>query len=92
MERTFEFEKLHNIVNYQSLIYYLKGPNKDIDFNDFIDAETLFDDINSKKMLFEGSRKNQIEFKLKLSSVKIGGNKSNKQLSKIENFTKYYKS
>ena len=43
-------------------------------------------------MLFEGSRKNQIEFELKLSSVKIGGNKSNKQLSKIENFTKYCKS
>ena len=49
MEKTFEFEKLCNIVNYQSLIYYLKSPNKDIDFNDFIDAETLFDDINSKK-------------------------------------------
>ena len=26
------------------------GPTKDIDFNDFIDVETLFDDIKSKDM------------------------------------------
>ena len=57
MEKTFEFEKLCNIVNYQSLIYYLKSPNKDIDFNDFIDAETLFDDINSKKNVIWGFKK-----------------------------------
>ena len=57
MEKTFEFEKLCNIVNYQSLIYYLKSPNKDIDFNDSIDAETLFDDINSKKNVIWGFKK-----------------------------------
>ena len=28
---------------------------------------------------------------MKLSSVRIGGNKSNKQLSEIENITKFYK-
>ena len=33
-----------------------------------------------------------MEIQLKLSSVRIGGNKSNKQLSKIENITKFYKS
>ena len=39
--------KLHS-GNYQNLIYHFKGPTKDIDFNDFIDVETLFDDIKSK--------------------------------------------
>ena len=48
-ERTEEIEKLHNSVNCQDLIYHLKSPTKDIAFNNFIDAETLFDDIKSKK-------------------------------------------
>ena len=52
-------------------MYHFKGPTKDIDFIDFIDAATLFDDIKSEK---------------------IGSNKSNKQLSEIENITKFYKS
>ena len=30
-------------------MYHFKGPTKDIDFNYFIDAETFFDDIRSKK-------------------------------------------
>ena len=33
-----------------------------------------------------------MEFESKLSSVRVVGNKSDKQLSKIENFTKFYKS
>ena len=48
-ERTGEIESLHNSVNFQNLIYHFKGPTKEIDFNDLIDAETLFDDIKSKK-------------------------------------------
>ena len=42
-------EKLHNSFNFQNLIYHFKGPTKDKNFNDFIHAETLFDDIKSKK-------------------------------------------
>ena len=53
-------------------IYHLKGPPKDIYFNDFIDAETLFDDIESR---FEDVEKNQREYESKLSSVRIGGDK-----------------
>ena len=48
-ERTGEIEKLHNSVTFQNLVYHYKGPIKDIDFNDFIEAETLFDNIKSKK-------------------------------------------
>ena len=52
VERTEKIEKLHNSVNFQNLIYHFMGPTKDIYFNDFIDAETLFDDIKSKKIRF----------------------------------------
>ena len=33
-----------------------------------------------------------MEFELKLSSIRLGGNKSNNQLSEIENITNFYKS
>ena len=58
----------------------------------FIDAETLFDDIKSKKVGIEDLEKKRTEFESKLISVRIGGNKSKKQLSEIENITKFYKS
>ena len=65
------------------MIYHFKGPTKDIDFNDFIDAETFFDNAKSRKIKFEDVEINQREFELKLSIVEIGGNKSNKQLCEI---------
>ena len=40
-------------------MYHFKGPTKDIDFNDLIDAETLCDDIKPKKIRFEDVDKNQ---------------------------------
>ena len=64
----------------------MKGPIKIMDFNDFIDPETLFDNIKSKKIRFEVLKK---YFQLKLSSIRMGGNKSNKQLSEIENITNF---
>ena len=73
-------------------IIYFKGPTKDIEFNDFNDPETLFDDIKSRKIRFEDVEKNQIEFESKLSSIRIGTNKPKKQLSEMENITKFYKS
>ena len=48
--------------------------------------------LTIQKIRFENVEKNQSEFELKLSSVRIGVNKSNKQLSEIENITKFYKS
>ena len=60
-------------------------------FNDLINAETLFDDIKSKKLRFEDAekKKKQTEFESKLSSVRIGGNKSDKHPCEIENITKF---
>ena len=72
------------------MIYHL-CPVKGIDFNYFIDTETYFDDMKSKKIRFENIEKNQRKFALKLSTVGIGSNKLNQQLSEIENITKLYK-
>ena len=72
------------------MINHFKGPPKNIDFNDFTDAITLIDDIKSKKIRFEDVEKNQMEFEL--SSVRIGRDKSDKQLREIENITNFYKS
>ena len=60
----------------------MKGPRKNIDFNDFIDAETVFDDVTSENIKFEDVGKNQMEFVTKLSitllikELIIGGHKS----------------
>ena len=60
----------------------MKGPSKNIDFNDFIDAETVFDDVTSENIKFEDVGKNQMEFVTKLSITLlikesiIGGHKS----------------
>ena len=54
-----KIEKLHNSANFQNLIYHFKGPTKDIDFNNLIDAATLFDNIMSKEIRIEDVEKNQ---------------------------------
>ena len=41
-ERSQEIEKLHISYNLENLIYHFKSFTKDIDFNNFIDAETQF--------------------------------------------------
>ena len=43
----------------------------------------------SEKILFEDTEKYQREFESKFSSVRIGSNKSNKQLRGIKNITKF---
>ena len=87
-----ELEKLKNyiiVLFWKFDIYHFKSPTEDIDFND---AESLFDDRKGKQIRFEDVEKILIKFESKLTSVRIGGNKLNKQLSEIENFTKFYKS
>ena len=75
-----EFEKLYNNVNFESLMQQFRGFTKDIDLND-LNAETLFDDIEFRRIRFEDVEKSQIGLKSKLSNVKIGGKKSDEQLS-----------
>ena len=73
------------------MIHHFKGPTKDVIFNDFVDTENLFVAIRSTKIRYEDAEKNQMEFESKLSSIRLGGHKSNKQLSEIENITSFYK-
>ena len=87
-ERTKEGEKLYDSDNFKYLIYLFKGSTQDLDFNDFIDVETLFDGLKFKRIRFVDVEKNQMKLKSKLSSAKIGGNKSDEQLRTIEDITK----
>ena len=87
-ERTKEGEKLYDSDNFKHLIYLFKGSTQDLDFNDFIDVETLFDGLKFKRIRFVDVEKNQMKLKSKLSSAKIGGNKSDEQLKTIEDITK----
>ena len=82
-----ELEKF-NVV---SLIYHFNDSTKSIDHNYLVHTETLFDDINSKEIRFEDIEKNQMEFESKYTGAIIGDNKSNKQVSKIENILNFCK-
>ena len=79
-------------LNFKYLLYHFKGSAEDLDFNDFIDAETLFDDAKFKIIRFEDVEKDQIRFKLKLNSGRIGGNNSEEYLKAAENIMKFYNS
>ena len=87
-ERTKEGEKLYDSVNFKYFIYLFKGSIQDLDFHDFIDVETLFDGSKFKRIRFGAVEKNQMKLKSKLSSAKIGGNKSDEQLRTIEDIRK----
>ena len=82
-----ELEKF-NVV---SLIYHFNDSTKSIDHNYLAHTETLFDDINSKEIRFEDIEKNQMEFESKYTGAIIGDNKSDKQVSKIENILNFCK-
>ena len=84
LRKKLEKLKVHNSVNLEKLIYDFKGSIKDIDCNGFIDFETLLNDIKSKNVKPKDVEKNPIEFKSKLSRVRVGGDKSDKQLSEEE--------
>ena len=72
--------KIHNSVNFEKLIHYFKGSPKNIYFNDFIDGKTLFNDIKFKRIGFADVAGNLMEFKSKLHSTRVGGNKLEEQL------------
>ena len=59
MKRTQKLEKLHKSVNFERLKYYFQGSTKDINLNDFINAETIFDDIKFKRIRFDDAEKNK---------------------------------
>ena len=48
------------------------GSTPDLDFNNFIDAVTSFDDVKSKRTKLSDAEKSQIEVKSKLSKLERG--------------------
>ena len=48
------------------------GSAADLDFNNFIDAVTSFDDVKSKRTKLSDAEKSQIEVKSKLSKLERG--------------------
>ena len=64
---------------------------KNVDFNNFIDAATLFDQIQSKRKKNQLIQKKKLlESESKVNNVKIGGKRSDKQRSEIENISNLY--
>ena len=64
------------------------GSTADVDFNNFIDAVTSFDDVKSKRTKLSDAEKSQIEVKSKLSKLERG--KTDKQQKEIENIKNCY--
>ena len=52
-------EKLHNRIDFQNLIYHYKDPTANLNFNDFSDAATLFDEIKSCRIKVANTEKNR---------------------------------
>ena len=85
-----EIEKWYGSVHFKIWYIVLKVQLKKKSKNQ--KTKILFDNIKSKKIRFEDVKKKYVEFQSKVSSAKLGGNKSNKQLSEIENNTNFSKS
>ena len=81
--------KLHNSIYFKKLLYHYKGPTANVDFNGFTDATTL-DEIKSNRIKLVDEEKSQMEFKSKLSDIRIEERKSDKQRSEIENNVNLY--
>ena len=52
-----EKQELYNSVNFNNLTYHYKGRTANVDFNDFVDAATLLQNIKSKKIKLVNTKK-----------------------------------
>ena len=81
-ERIEKTEKLHNNIDFENLVNHLEplqGVIVHIEFNDFIDISTLYNELNSHRIKLDFVEKNQMKFISKLTDRRIGGNKSGDQ-------------
>ena len=62
-ERMEEMKELHESIDFENLIYHFKGENAGININDFINAETFYNNLKSHKIKLDYVEKKQIEFK-----------------------------
>ena len=90
VERMNAIEKLQNRIHFNNLSHHYKGPTANVSLNNFIDAAILFDEIKSSRIELEDEKRNPMDFESKLSNIRIGGKKSDKQDSPINNITNLY--
>ena len=65
-------ERLPNDTDFYDWTCRCKVPNTNVDFSNFVDAATLFDETKSNKIKLSDTEKNQTNVKSKLSNNKIG--------------------
>ena len=53
-------EKLNHSIDFQNLTYYYKGSTTNVNYNDFINVATLFDEIKSNRIKLAHSKINEI--------------------------------
>ena len=56
-ERMNKIEKLHNSIDFNNLTHYYRGLTFDINFDNFIDAITLFNEIKSSRIKLNDAKK-----------------------------------
>ena len=81
-------------VDFNDLIYYYKGSNETINFNEYRGMMTIFKNIHSGNKTLEDIEQEQNKFKKEINIIKQGNPKhlSEKQQETIDNIENLYKS
>ena len=72
-EKIDAIKKLQNNINFEILTYRYKRLTVNVNFNNFIDAASLFSEIRSSRTKVADAEKDQIDFKSKLSDIGMRG-------------------
>ena len=90
-ERALEFYKIKDEINPNDLVYTFKTDgNEPKDFINYKSQFKLFEDLKDGSINPKEGLKNQARFKLDLSEIKIGGNKSQDQKDTLKNIYNFF--
>ena len=84
--------ELYDSVDYNNLKFEYIGPTNDVPFYEYMDFKKLFNAIQNNQIKFSEVKNKQNEFLNKLSNIKIGKKKPDKQKEVINNLEKFYNS
>ena len=70
---------LYDSVDYNNLKFEYVGPTKDVSFYEYRDSKELFNAIKNSQIKFSEAKNKQNEFLNKLSNIKIGKKRFNKE-------------
>ena len=71
--------ELYDSVDYNNLKFEYVGPTKDVSFYEYMDSKELFNAIKNNQIKFSEVKNKQNEFLNKLSNIKIGKKRFNKE-------------